>query len=145
MTRSTPVVLGLFLAVAFACGPTRADENTDRCFKDTGEPAVAACSRAIQSGKFSGAALATIYNNRAIELRQLREFDRAIADYTQAIRIDADFTGAYAGRGLAYEGKNEIEKAKADYRKTLTVVKKYNDGQWAHDTANERLKALGAQ
>jgi tetratricopeptide (TPR) repeat protein len=141
--RLASVAFGLALALAFA--PARADDNSERCFKEEGQTAVEVCTRAIQSGKFTGATLATIYNNRAIELRQQSEYDRAIADYSQAIRLDADFTGAYAGRGLAYEGKGDIEKAKADYRKTLTVIKKYNDGQWAHDTARERLDALASK
>ena len=48
------------------------------------------------------------------------------------------------GRGLAYEGKGDVEKAKTDYRKALAVAPKYDDGQWAHETAGARLKALGA-
>jgi tetratricopeptide (TPR) repeat protein len=99
MTRANAVLLGLVLAGAFVTAPARADENTDTCFKDDGQPAIDACTRAIDSKKFSGATLATIYNNRGIELRQLQDYDRAIADYSQAIRIDANFTGAYAGRG----------------------------------------------
>jgi tetratricopeptide (TPR) repeat protein len=144
MTRATAILLGLMLAAVFAftAAQARADENTDTCFKEDGQPAIDACTRAIDSKKFSGATLATIYNNRGIELRQSQDYDRAIADYGQAIRIDAEFTGAYTGRGLAYEGKGETEKAKADYRKVLAMPQKYQDGQWAQDTARERLAAL---
>jgi Tfp pilus assembly protein PilF len=136
-------ILAIALAGAFAAAPARADENSDRCFKEEGEAAIAACTRAIQSARFSGETLATLYHNRAIELRQDGDYDRAVADYSQAIRIDAEFTGAYAGRGLAYEGKGEVEQAKADYRKALAIAPKYDDGQWAHEMAGARLKALG--
>jgi Tfp pilus assembly protein PilF len=136
-------ILAIALAGAFAAAPARADENSDRCFKEEGEAAIAACTRAIQSARFSGETLATLYHNRAIELRQDGDYDRAVADYSQAIRIDAEFTGAYAGRGLAYEGKGEVEQAKADYRKALASAPKYDDGQWAHEMAGARLKALG--
>jgi tetratricopeptide (TPR) repeat protein len=142
MTRYVPAMAGLFLATAFMAAPALADDNSDVCFKETGEVAIAACTRAIQSRHFNGATLATIFNNRAIEYRQLGEYDRAIADYSQAIRLDAEFTGAYAGRGLAYEGKGEIAKAKAEYQKALAAPQKYNDGAWAHETARERLAAL---
>ncbi len=121
----------------------RSDESGERCFTQGGDTAVAACTQAIVSGRFSGPELASIYDNRAIELRQQGEFDRAIEDYTSAIRIDAEHAGAYTGRGLAYEGKDEAEKAKADYRKALALDKKYDDGQWAHDIARGRLQALG--
>ena len=132
-------------ALGFAAfGLVRPDDSGERCFNQQGEAAITACTRAIQSGRFSGAELASIYDNRAIELRQQGDFDRAIADYTAAIRIDAELTGAYTGRGLAYEGKAEAEKAKADYLKALTLAQKYDDGLWAHETARGRLEALGA-
>ncbi|HEY2137006.1 MAG TPA: tetratricopeptide repeat protein [Xanthobacteraceae bacterium] len=135
------------IMVGSACVATtaRADDNADHCFKDDGEAALAACTRAIQSGKFNGATLAALYHDRAIELRQKQEYERAIADYSQAIHIDAEFTGAYAGRGLAYEGAGEPDKARTDYRKALALAEKYDDGKWAHDVATERLKALGAK
>jgi tetratricopeptide (TPR) repeat protein len=129
-------------AMAWLAAPTRADDNADACFKQTGTEAIIGCTRAIQSGKFKGSDLAVLYNNRGIEERQLRDFDRAIADYTQAIRLDANFTGAYAGRGLTWENKGEIDKAKTDYRKALSVDEKYKDGKWAHDTARDRLAEL---
>jgi tetratricopeptide (TPR) repeat protein len=136
------ISVGALAAAAFAL--VRPDDSGERCFTQEGEVAIAACTRAIQSGRFSGTELASIYDNRAIELRQQGDFDRAIADYTAAIRIDGEHTGAYTGRGLAYEGKAESEKAKADYRKALALAQKFDDGQWAHDTARGRLQAMGA-
>ena len=143
MKRLALALLAAITAALVAAAPAHADENSDRCFKDEGEAAIAACTRAIQSGKFSGEPLAAIYHNRAIELRRDGDYDRAIADYSQAVRLEPEFTGAYAGRGLAHEGKGEIEKAKTEYRKALAVAPKYDDGQWAHETASARLKVLG--
>jgi tetratricopeptide (TPR) repeat protein len=142
LSVATLVTAGALGIAAF--GLVRQDDSGERCFTQEGEAAIAACTKAIQSGRFSGAELASIYDNRAIELRQQGNFDRAIADYTAAIHIDAELTGAYTGRGLAFEGKAEAEKAKADYLKALTLAQKYDDGVWAHDTARGRLEALGA-
>ena len=142
LSVATLVTAGALGIAAFAF--VRTDDSGERCFTQAGEAAIAACTKAIQSGRFRGPELASIYDNRAIELRQQGEFDRAIADYTAAIRIDAGLTGAYTGRGLAWEGKAEAEKAKADYRKALTLAQKYDDGVWAHETARGRLEALGA-
>jgi tetratricopeptide (TPR) repeat protein len=135
------VTAGALSVAVFAL--VRSDDSGERCFSQDGDAAITACTQAIQSGRFSGAELASIYDNRAIELRQQGEFDRAIADYTAAIRIDAELTGAYTGRGLAYEGKADAENAKVDYRKALTLAQKYDDGAWAHQTARGRLEALG--
>jgi tetratricopeptide (TPR) repeat protein len=142
LSVATLVTAGALGIAAF--GLVRPDDSGERCFTQAGEAAIAACTRAIQSGRFSGAELASIYDNRAIELRQQGDFDSAVADYTAAIHIDAELTGAYTGRGLAYEGKAEAEKAKADYLKALTLAQKYDDGVWAHETARGRLEALGA-
>jgi tetratricopeptide (TPR) repeat protein len=135
-------LLGLTVAAAVAYAVVRTDQTAAHCFEEQGDAAIAACTNAIQSGRFRGAELAAIYDNRAIELRQLGDYDRAIADYSQAIRIDAQLAGAYTGRGLAYEGKAEVDKARIDYRKALAVVPKYDDGAWAHATAQARLAAL---
>jgi tetratricopeptide (TPR) repeat protein len=143
LSVATLVTAGALAVAAFAL--VRPDDSGERCFAQDGEAAITACTRAIQSGRFSGPELTGIYDNRAIELRQQGEFDRAIADYSQALRIDAEWTGAYTGRGLAYEGKDEAEKAMADYRKALAVAPKYDDGQWAHDTARDRLDKLATE
>ena len=141
--RAAAAAIILVSAAALAVALVRPDDSADRCFQEAGDTAITACTRAIQSGHFSGAQLATIYDNRAMELRERGEYDRAIADYSEAIRIDDALTGAYAGRGLAYEGKTEVDKARADYRRALDLTQKYEDGQWAHDTARQRLAALG--
>lgn len=142
LSAAALVTAGAVSVAVFAL--VRFDDSGARCFSQDGDLAIAACTQAIQSGRFSGMELASIYDNRAIELRQQGEFDRAIDDYSAAIRIDAELTGAYTGRGLAYEGKAEAEKAKADYLKALTLAQKYDDGLWAHETARGRLEALGA-
>jgi tetratricopeptide (TPR) repeat protein len=141
LSAAALVTAGALSVAVFAL--MRSDDSGERCFSQDGAAAITACTHAIQSGRFSGAELASIYDNRAIELRQQGDFDRAIADYTAALLIDAELTGAYTGRGLAWEGKAEAEKAKADYRKALTLAQKYDDGQWAHETARGRLQALG--
>jgi tetratricopeptide (TPR) repeat protein len=145
MKRLVPGLLAGASAIAFTLAITtvRPDQSADACFNQQGEPAITACTHAIHSGRFSGELLATIYDNRAIELRQRGDYDKAIADYSEALRINGGLTGAYTGRGLAYEGKADVEKAKADYRKALTLTQKYDDGPWAQNTARQRLAALG--
>jgi tetratricopeptide (TPR) repeat protein len=145
MKRLVPGLLAAASVAAFtiAIVTARPDGSVDACFDQQGEAAIAACTHAISSGRFSGEELATIYGNRAIELRERGDFDKAIADYSEALRINRDLTGAYTGRGLAYEGKAEVERAKADYRRALTLRPDYQDSRWAHDTARQRLAALG--
>ena len=43
------------------------------------------------------------------------DFDSAIAEYTEAIRLRPNLAWAYYNRGLAYEGKGELDRAKLDF------------------------------
>jgi tetratricopeptide (TPR) repeat protein len=58
---------------------------------------------------------------QAYELDMQGEFPQAIALYTQAIALDADFAEAYNNRGLAYEAMGEYARALDDYEKALTL------------------------
>jgi tetratricopeptide (TPR) repeat protein len=49
------------------------------------------------------------------------ELDRAIEDYTHAIRLKADYAAAYLNRGLAYHSKGEYDQAIADWEKVLQI------------------------
>jgi tetratricopeptide (TPR) repeat protein len=50
-----------------------------------------------------------------------KEYDKAIADYTQAIRIDPKFATAYSNRASAYGMKGDYDKAIADYTKAIEL------------------------
>ena len=43
------------------------------------------------------------------------EHDKAIADYTDAIRLDPKLTEAYYGRGVAYWHNDQHDKASEDF------------------------------
>ena len=43
-----------------------------------------------------------------------KKWPQAIADYTEAIRLDDEFAEAYADRATAYEQTGAPDKAKAD-------------------------------
>jgi tetratricopeptide (TPR) repeat protein len=72
-----------------------------------------------------------LYTIRAATYRQMKKYDKAIADYTEAIRLSsaqaADHPAdalkrsglaarAYRDRGECYDAKKEPEKAAADYK-----------------------------
>ena len=83
-----------------------------------------------------------IYNNRANIYRERGDLDRAIADYSTAIRLDPLYTAAFTNRGQAYQEKGQLDKAREDYQAALSVPAKHNDGEWAHKRARERLEEL---
>jgi tetratricopeptide (TPR) repeat protein len=48
-------------------------------------------------------------------------YDRAIADFTQAIRLDPNNANAYRERGNAYSDKGDYDRAIADYNQALRL------------------------
>jgi tetratricopeptide (TPR) repeat protein len=47
--------------------------------------------------------------------------DKAIAQYTEAIRLDPKLTGAYYNRGFAYDKLGEHDKAIADFSEAIRL------------------------
>ena len=72
-----------------------------RCAGLYGDAAIAACTRAINSGAFRGDQLAKIYLNRGIEYGGKGNHDRAIEDFSEAIRLWPNYASAYYRRGLS--------------------------------------------
>ena len=50
--------------------------------------------------------------------------DRAIADYSEAIRLDPKYALAYNNRGFAYFGKKDYDRAIADYNEAIRLEPK---------------------
>ncbi|MDR1902847.1 MAG: tetratricopeptide repeat protein [Treponema sp.] len=51
--------------------------------------------------------------------------DRAIADFTQTIRLDPDDAYAYSNRGVAYEKKEMFDRAIEDYNQAIRINPNY--------------------
>ena len=76
---------------------------------------ISGCTAVIESGKFTGNDLASILNNRGNAYAAFkREFDRAIADYDQAIRLAPNDPGPYLNRAHAKSGKGDRAGFDAD-------------------------------
>ena len=50
-----------------------------------------------------------------------KDYDTAIAEFTESIRLDREASGAYQNRGLAYHHKKEYAKAVADYTEAMRL------------------------
>jgi len=102
------------LAMPAVVGVARADDMKT-CIDASGDVALAACTRAIQSGRLSKKDLAGAFTNRGVKWRAKDDVERAIDDHTEAIRIDPNNYYAYYNRGNAYLGQGDLDRAIADY------------------------------
>jgi Flp pilus assembly protein TadD len=65
-----------------------------------------------------------MYSSRGIAYGLRGDFDKAIADCTEAIRLDPKNTQAYQNRGVAYGKKGEKAKAEEDFAQTKKLEDK---------------------
>ena len=70
---------------------------------------------------------AKAYLSRGDQHSAIKDYDHAIADYSQAIRLNPDYAEAYNNRGLAYSltGKTEMANAIADYSQAIKLRPTY--------------------
>jgi len=100
-------------------------EDYDTCAKQSGDVAIAACNRAIQSGQLVAEDLAATYSNRGTEWLGKGEYDRALADYNEAIRLRPDYAEIFNNRGNVWRKKGEYDRAIADYNEAIRLRPDY--------------------
>jgi tetratricopeptide (TPR) repeat protein len=101
-----------------AANPT-SDPNYQACIHvDTD---ASPCDRAIASGKFSGPPLALLYTSRGTARYRNDDVDGAMADFSQAIKIDPDAANAYSDRGSLYRQQGDPDRALADVEQAIKL------------------------
>ena len=106
--------LAVFFLVAWAQF-VQADftQEIQRCDSDDSHPdiKIVACTRNIKSGRFIGQNLAVAFNNRGLAYKRKGQWEKAIADFSEAINLKPDFVFAYNNRGNAYYDKGQFDQA----------------------------------
>jgi tetratricopeptide (TPR) repeat protein len=105
--------VGLLLLAWTFEGRAAADDSKI-CAKESGEIAIEACSRAIKSGRYKGRDLARQYMYRGVEQGLKKDYDLALADYGEALRIDKKHSDAFYNRCVLYNVKEDYDRALAD-------------------------------
>ena len=111
--------------IAF-CSPVAAqsrDKNWGPCkdLRSAPDVRIGACTAVIQSGQETPLSLAVAYNDRGYAYDDKGEYDRAIQDYGEAIRLNPDFAFAYNNRGIAYRSKGEYDRAIQYFNQVLRL------------------------
>jgi Tfp pilus assembly protein PilF len=73
---------------------------------------------------------AKVYMHRGNLFRRMKERDKALHDYAQAVSLDPDSGRVYVNRGWLFEQQGRLDLARADYEKAATLVR--ND-EWLND------------
>jgi tetratricopeptide (TPR) repeat protein len=101
----------------FGIGVALAADDSETCYKLTGDEAIAACGRQISRNPNDAVAR----HNRGVEYEKKGDYDRAFTDYDQAIRLNPQYALAYHGRANAWRHKGDYDRAIADYDQEIRL------------------------
>lgn len=111
------------------CGPESASrastdpkKDAESCMTTMGPDAVSACDRAIASGTFGGTDLATLHNQRGALHFMNQEDDAAVADLSEAIRLDGSRANYFGNRANAYISAGDYDKAISDFDEAIKLA-----------------------
>jgi Flp pilus assembly protein TadD len=146
MVRSQRITLALFalfaagIATILLLTPSKDESNCSIL----GDDAIAACSRAIASGSHKDHDLGKLYRTRGLLYWDRSDYDRAIADHGEAIRLDPKDAAAYNDRGVAYRSKGDNDRAMTDFSEAIRLDPKepvaYNNRCWTRAIIGRELQ-----
>ena len=90
-------------------------------------------TKAIESWKYYDGKenLAAAYNNRGNAYVYKGDYNRAISDYNEAIRLNPKYATAYNNRGCIYEKRGDYDKAIEEYEKAIEL-----NPEWEYPVEN---------
>src|SRR5262245_18453125 len=112
----------LFVLISAVISPVLAASQRDKddCNASDPDRSVHGCTRIIQDRGEATENHVNAYNNRGIAYRAKGDHARAIADFSEAIRLNPNaFT--YYNRGVVYGSKGDHDRAIADYNEAIRL------------------------
>jgi Flp pilus assembly protein TadD len=92
----------LLVLISVAAPSVRADDRADCLRGRGGERAIQSCTRALTAGRLSTSAKASVHVFRGMAFFRNSQYGQAIADFTQAIRINPQVDDYYYFRASTY-------------------------------------------
>lgn len=118
------------------------------CYDDkaTADQVIQGCDAVIASGRESQQNLALAYSNRGSAWHRKRDFDRAMRDQDQAIKLDPNDAWNWHGRAVAYGQQGQYVRAIQDLDQAIRVDPKlfrpWVDRCWNRAFVNQLQAAL---
>jgi tetratricopeptide (TPR) repeat protein len=129
--RRNLLTCSTFIIASCSCyGPVFAQTPQDWALclgQDLSSPdlPIQGCTAVIQTGRQLIDRLATAYNNRGVAYRLKGQYDDAIKDFDEAIRLRSTFANAFNNRAVAYRNKGDLDHALEDYGEAIRLRPDY--------------------
>lgn len=149
--KRTAIAAGLAAVLMAAYAPAHAQsaQDSDMCHGRNNasfDQIIAGCTAVIQQGHLAGKDLANAYFNRGLAHSLKREYDPAIADLSQAVKLEPNDAEAFDERGADYFGKQDFDKALADFSQSISLDPKnfraYQNRGAAYNAKSQWTQAL---
>ena len=127
LLRQTIIVSACLNIVAVAALPAKAQtqQEIDSCGNTSNafslDLQINGCTAIIKSKRQSRKDLAGAFNNRCLAYSDKKEFDRAIADCNEAIRLTPNEPSLFFNRGNVYNDKGQPDRAIQDYDRAIRL------------------------
>jgi tetratricopeptide (TPR) repeat protein len=97
--------------------------QSNPCFNGKGsiKEVLDACAAFIASGSKNSDLIVAAHGNRALGLSATRDFDGAVAEMDEALRLDPKEPNLYFMRAAAYRAKKDFDKAIADIDEAIQL------------------------
>lgn len=83
---------------------------------------IAACNLLLKSRIYQGQLLADIYFRRGYARYFKQQYDEALSDFDESIKIFSNLAGVYYFRGLTYLAKNDPDRAIVDFNESIHLA-----------------------
>lgn len=113
----------LTIVIAWLLGPVSSFAGSqDDCIQEEDAALkIKGCTEAIDSGEWSGEALAWAHSNRGLGHRRQGQLQKALADYNEAIRLRPNYPDAYGNRAYLLDLLGLHEQAITDWETALSL------------------------
>lgn len=111
---------GLILAVG-AVDAQNSDQDRTRCAGANPILAISGCTAVIKAGRETNESFAVVFHYRGNAYLERGDFDRAIADFAQAIRLNPALPQSFYDRGRTYLAKKDYRRAIQDFDQTIRL------------------------
>jgi tetratricopeptide (TPR) repeat protein len=108
------------MAIADFTEAIKLNPNLSTAYLLRGRAVFAGVSHIISVGENFSSVITTATDG-SITPAQQQAYDKAIGDYTEAIRLDPNSSTAYRVRGWVYSNKGDYDRAIADYNQTIKL------------------------